>query len=67
MPEYSCINVRIVQEVIPLQKFILSMNNTKIDILMLLKLMHNKIKYNGSHIFLGICIEKQVYIMKKHT
>ena len=33
---------------------------------MLPKLMHNKFKYNGSQIFLGICIEKQVYIMKKH-
>ena len=36
-----------VQEVTPLQKFILSIKNTKIGILMLLMLMHNKFKYNG--------------------
>ena len=34
---------------------------------MLPKLMRNQFQYNGSHIFLGICIEKQVYIMKEHA
>ena len=44
MPEYSCTSLRMLQEGIPLKKFILSIKNTKIGIIMLLKLMHNKFK-----------------------